>query len=238
MEVDPYELLVRWYLRFNGYLGVENFVLHKTVEGGNVQVGENDILAVRFPNSQELPGFAIQNDPKLRDDDAEVHRLTDFVVAEVKGGGRKTLNNVWQPPADHQKIDRVAYVVRWLGPFSDEALIQKVATELQESHRSLVEPFLFRVVMFARSTQPKLALRQITFNDIAHFLVHVRAPCWQDHGYGARSPHDQWHPFIKELWRIADPQAGADPQVKIQSTLDRLAKAAEQYEEAKRRPNG
>jgi len=54
MEVDPYELLVRWYLRFNGYLGVENFVVQKAVKGGNVQAGESDILAVRFPNSRRI----------------------------------------------------------------------------------------------------------------------------------------------------------------------------------------
>jgi hypothetical protein len=64
MEVDPYELLVRWYLRFNGYLGVENFVVHQTVEGGNVQVGEDDILAIRFPNSRENPGFVLETDTK------------------------------------------------------------------------------------------------------------------------------------------------------------------------------
>jgi len=228
MEVDPYELLVRWYLRFNGYLGVENFVVHQTVEDGNVQVGEDDILAVRFPNSREDPGFPLKTDPQLLDSEAVDHALVDFVGAEVKGGRKDTLNRVWQPPPDPAKIARVAYVIQWLGPFSDEALIQQVATELQASHRSRLGQFLFRVVMFAHKVQPKLSLRQVTFNDIADFFVRVRAPCWQDRGFGARSPHSQWHPFIKELWKIADPQADSDPQVKIQAILERLAKAAEQ----------
>jgi hypothetical protein len=226
--VDPYELLVRWYLRFNGYLGVENFVVHQTVEGGNVQVGESDILAVRFPNSREDPGFALETDPRLLDNEAVDHGLVDFVVAEVKGGRKDTLNSVWQPPPDPAKIARAAYVIQWLGPLSEEALIQQVATELQASHRSRSAQFLFRVVKFAHKARPKLSLRQVTFNDIADFLVRVRAPSWQDRGYGARSPHNQWHPFIKNLWKMADPQSGSDPQLKIQAILEHVAKAAEQ----------
>lgn len=226
MEVDPYEFLVRWYLRFNGYLGVENFVVHQTVESRNKQVGEYDILAVRFQNSQENPGFVIQTDPRLLDkaDRAPV----DFVVAEVKGGRRGSLNKVWQLPANPAKIERVAYVIRWLGPFSDEVLVKKVATELQSSHRSLQGEFLFRVVRFARNVNPKLSLTQITFKDIADFLVRVRAPSWRDQGYGSRSPHNQWPPFIKELWKIADPQACSNPQVKIKAILNYLATAAKQ----------
>lgn len=228
MEVDPYELLVRWYLRFNGYLGVENFVIHQTVEGGNVQVGENDILAVRFPNSREDPGFALETDDRLLDKEAIDHALLDFVVAEVKGGRKDTLNTVWQAPPDPAKIARAAYVIQWLGPLAERASIQQVATELQASHRSRSGQFLFRVVKFAHRVRPNLALRQVTFNDIADFLVRVRTPCWQDRGYGARSPHNQWHPFIKSLWAIADPESSSDPASKIQAILDHVERAAEQ----------
>jgi len=228
MDVDPYELLVRWYLRFNGYLGVENFVVHETVQGGNVQGGETDILAVRFPYSREDPGFALQTDPKLLDTKSVDGGLVDLVVAEVKGRRHDTLNKVWRSPPDAIKIDRVAYIVRWLGPFSDDALIRQVATELQASHRAQHAQFLFRVVLFAQKVQPALSLRQVTFHDIADFLVHVRAPSWQDRGFGARSPHSQWHPLIKEIWKIADPQIGQDPEAKVQAILELLEKAAEQ----------
>jgi hypothetical protein len=49
-----------------------------------------------------------------------------------------------------------------------------------------------------------------------------------DRGFGARSPHSQWHPFIKELWRIADPSATGTPHAKIRAILERLDRAAEQ----------
>ena len=74
-------------------------------------------------------------------------------------------------------------------------------------------------MLFSHRVQPKLSLRQVTFNDIADFVVRVRAPCWQDRGFGPRSPHNQWHPFIKDLWKIADPQ-GPDSQVKVQAILE------------------
>ncbi len=224
-DVDPYELLVRWYLRFNGYLGVENFVVHEPVPGGIQQGGETDVLAVRFPHSRELAGFAIENDPKLIDEEVVRDGLVDFVVAEVKGGANDTLNRVWRPPADTVKSDRVAYLLRWLGPLADEGLIRDAANELQASQRARCGGFLFRLVVFAHQVRSGLSTRQVTFGDIAHFLVHVRAPCWQDRGLGSRSPHDQWHPMVKDLWKLADPQAPLDPDSKIQAILRHLAEA-------------
>ncbi len=228
MEVDPHELVVRWYLRFNGYLAVENFVVHQTVPDGNVQVGETDILAVRFPHSREDPGFQIETDPKLLDRRAADDGLVDFVVAEVKGGQNDTLNKVWRPPPNAAKIERIGYLIRWLGPLAADSVIQAIATRLQASYDTHQGQFLFRVVMFAHKVQPRLSLRQITFHDIATFLVNVRAPSWHGHGFGVRSPHNQWHPFIKEIWKIADPQDGANSGCKIQAIVDRIQKAAEQ----------
>lgn len=40
--------------------------------------------------------------------------------------------------------------------------------------------------------------------------------------------HDQGHPFIKHLWKIADPRSGPDSYVKAQAIIKDLAKAAEQ----------
>lgn len=228
MEVDPHELVVRWYLRFNGYLGVENFVIHQAVQNGNVQVGEDDVLAVRFPSSREDPGFLLETDEHLVDAEAREHGLVDFVVAEVKGGRKDTLNSVWQPPSNPTKVDRVRYLIRWLGPLADDEEINRVSTELQASHRSRSGQYLFRVLLFGRKVQPQLTLPQLTFKDIARFFVCVRAPCWQDRGFGARSPHNQWHPFIKELWTLADPSAPGDQDTKIDSILHRLKSAAEQ----------
>lgn len=227
-EVDPFEVFVRWYLRFNGYLGVENFVVHEVVEGGIRQGSETDVLAVRFPHSREVAGFAIENDLKLLDDEALRDGLVDFVVAEVKSGRDDRLNRVWRPPAEPLKTERVSYLLRWLGPLADEDAIRAAARELQATHRARRNQCLFRVVLFAHELRPEVATRQVTFRDIAHFFVHVRAPCWQDRGFGSRSPHDQWHPLVKHVWRIADPEAPLDSEAKIQAILAYLEAPAGQ----------
>ena len=56
------EMFVRWYLRFNGYFSIENFVVHDagsqpriTRGGGKIpQRTECDLLGVRLPYSKEV----------------------------------------------------------------------------------------------------------------------------------------------------------------------------------------
>ena len=94
---DKYEKLVRWYLRFNGYLTAENYVVHEARNGRVPQGGEFDTLGVRFPFSREhVDQKLIRNDPKLHDTEVSAHHLIDFVIAEVKNGRRNSLNSIWQ----------------------------------------------------------------------------------------------------------------------------------------------
>jgi hypothetical protein len=84
-------------LRFNGYLTVENYVVHEARNGRVPQGGEFDTLGVRFPYSHEhVDQKLIRNDPKLDDADVSAHHLIDFVIAEVKSGKRNSLNGIWQ----------------------------------------------------------------------------------------------------------------------------------------------
>ncbi|MCI0627790.1 MAG: hypothetical protein L0387_40095 [Acidobacteria bacterium] len=225
---DAYETFVRWYLRFNGYLSVENYVLHKPTTSGVSQGGEFDILAVRFPHSREVPGFRIENDRKLLDREAVEKKLIDFVIAEVKGRQKISLNEVWRPPdPDGSKRKKLKYLAAWLGPIDNSVAIRTVASELQAQQRSVSNGFLFRLVYFARrKTQQAVPshVPQITFRDIAEFFVNVRAPCWQDHGMGVRSAHDQWDDLIKRAWEIGDPAQPGSPQEKVASILALLGK--------------
>jgi hypothetical protein len=203
---DPYETFVRWYLRFNGYLAIENFVIHEPSAAGVAQGGESDVIAVRFPYSREEPSFPLRLDERLLSKQAADDRLIDFVIAEVKSGNKKSLNKVWSPPdQDGTKSDRIAYLVRWLGCFEDDATIRTVAQELQTKHQSVRKPYLIRLIYFAREeTQQAVPdeVLQVTFKNIADFFVTVRTPCWQDNGLGVRSAHEQWDPLIKLVWKI------------------------------------
>lgn len=102
MKYNSYksEILARYYLRFNGYFCVENFIVHAgddpTKISGQV-IGnhtETDILAVRHRNSMEVSGnLQIQNDPLLSDDS---NSKIDFLVVEVKTGNENAPNKIWR----------------------------------------------------------------------------------------------------------------------------------------------
>jgi hypothetical protein len=61
----------------------------------------------------------------------------------------------------------------------------------------------------------ELGIPQITFSDIAEFLVKVRIGCWQQSGLGVRSDHQQWDPLIVKAWMLADPQRDVPAAQKI-----------------------
>ena len=80
------EIVAKWYLRFNGYFLVENFILQdgglRNQPGG--QLTDADILAVRFPHTKEI----IKS--KKRDIEVQPHchlqvnnGVTDFIIAEA-----------------------------------------------------------------------------------------------------------------------------------------------------------
>jgi len=153
--MDPYEDFIRWYLRFNGFLTVENFIIHEPdplrpiVPAGT----ETDTLAVRFPHSKEIPGeggapnaltFRISNDDKVFDDEAIAKGLTDFVIAEVKSGQNKGLNKTWtDPDPDGRYLDQVEYLVRWLGASGDEPTISEIARCLRRDYRCVTDSTSF-----------------------------------------------------------------------------------------------
>jgi len=84
------ERVAYWFLRLNGCLTIENFLLHSDVAGG--QKTDADILAVRFPHRAELRAS--------RDPLADHHLFSsdgrlDVIVAEVTTGPCK-LNKAWR----------------------------------------------------------------------------------------------------------------------------------------------
>lgn len=223
---NNYEKLVRWYLRFNGYLTVENFVIHEPQNGRVPEGAEFDTLAVRFPYSREqVQEKLIQNDSRLEDTEASKDKLIDFVIAEVKSGKRNTLNNIWRPNGEAQKVDRVAYLLRWLGALETEEEIAEIAHQLQKNLRARQHSFLFRVVYFSHKKTmqavPK-TVPQITFREIAKFVVDLRTPCWAQYNMGVKSDHEQWDDMIREIWNIGNPQKAGSNSDKVDAILRRV----------------
>jgi hypothetical protein len=223
---DNYEKLVRWYLRFNGYLSIENFVVHEPRNGHVPEGAEFDTLAVRFPYSREqVDQKLIQNDPRLEDCETKRDGLTDFVIAEVKSGKRNSLNRIWHPEEPTQKIKRVAYLLRWLGPLDTDDKIEEVATALQSKLRVRSSSFLFRLVYFAHATTTQavpLTVPQITFSQIAEFVVSLRTPKWKRQGIGVKSQHEQWDEMIRQIWEIGSPENNLSEADKVSAILQLL----------------
>jgi hypothetical protein len=64
---------------------------------------------------------------------------------------------------------------------------------------------------------------QITFREIAEFIVRSRTPCWQGFGLGVRSQHPQWDKLICDIWDIGDPDNHEADEDKVQRILALLS---------------
>ena len=154
-------------------------------------------------------------------------KLTDFVIAEVKSGKRNGLNDIWHPDGGDQRINRVAYLLRWLGSLTTEAEIAEVSGHLQKNLRARRGSFLFRVVYFShantRQAVPAI-VPQITFREIAEFVVRLRTPCWARYDMGVKSNHEQWDDLICEVWNIGNPEKEGSESEKIDAILQVVGK--------------
>ena len=84
------EDLAYWYFRLNGFLTIQNFVVHPN--SGSAQKTEVDIIAARFPYRKELP----ENKTPMQDDECLVLQSEKIriILAEIKVG-RCKLNPSW-----------------------------------------------------------------------------------------------------------------------------------------------
>ncbi len=107
MELNA-ESLAYWYLRLNGFLSIQNFVVHP--DQGRNQETDVDLMAVRFP-------FRSENLIRpMRDDKVfSKHKIPYIVFTEVKAG-RCSLNGPWTKP-ERQNMKRVLHA---LGAFTEK----------------------------------------------------------------------------------------------------------------------
>lgn len=220
---QPTENFVRWYLRFNGYLGVENLIVHEPVPGAVPQGAEFDVVAVRFPFSCEVADFELTRHDKL--EAIEKPGVINVVIAEVKGGKNTKLNDVWMPEPEEAKdklqLNRLEYLVRWLGFCESGEAVESVATDLRRTGRS-DRKHSVRVIYFGTRYSQQADDRKIPMillEDIARWIVCTRAGCWKDKGLANRSCHDQWDPLIKNVWNLADPDLLGSEVEKVRSML-------------------
>ena len=89
-------------------------------------------------------------------------------------------------------------------------------------HRARENGYLFRLVYFSHSKTKQAVpdiVPQITFREIAEFIVRLRTPCWHEFGMGVRSYHEQWDKLIRDIWDIGDPTKAAAEGERVERIL-------------------
>lgn len=166
----PPEKLAYWYFRLNGFLQIENFVVHPGERGP--QRTDADLPAVRFPHRAER----LVDDPDdiMVDDEAHLalsNELIDVAIVEVKTSRRCSLNGPWTQP-DEQNIHRVIAALGCLPP--DQ--IHRSAKDIYNSGLHVSERGLrVRLIAVGRSFNRGLTGRypkvtQLVWNDMLAFI--------------------------------------------------------------------
>jgi hypothetical protein len=210
-ELDSikFEEFVRWFLRLNGYFGIENFIVHaaddpERISGGVVApYTETDTIAVRMRHSQEIAGtLTVANYPPLVDGSQE---RFDVVIAEAKSGNENRPNKVWR----NGSLEPIEYIVRFVGLHKTDNEVAKVAKELSTKYVYEDDECRFRYIVFSRKPNPEYALRGVTYlevQSVINFLVEVRGQCWIEKNIGVASVHQNWNPLINGIFAIANDQ--------------------------------
>jgi len=93
------ERLAYWYFRLNGFMTIENFLVHPET-GSNSRTDVN-ILATRFAYCRENIVRPMIDDPRV----ISCKTFANIIIAEIKTG-TYSLNGPWTEPS-HQNMERV-----------------------------------------------------------------------------------------------------------------------------------
>lgn len=193
----PPERVAYWYFRLNGFLQIENFVVHPKLYGG--QRTDADLIGVRFPFRAER---LIDDPTDLMQDDAKRLQLlpdrTDIVIAEIKTG-RCALNGPWTSE-ESQNIHRVLAAIGSL----PTSIVADAANALYSS-ASFDDPDhpRIRLILVGRETDAAIAekyagITQLTWTEVLSFI-------WQrfDRYKRQKAQVDQWDGAGRLLKKIA-----------------------------------
>jgi hypothetical protein len=152
------ERLAYWYFRLNGFLTIENFVVHSDV--GPRQETEADVLAVRFAQRAENLARPMKDHPKI----AECQTFANVIIAEVTTAQCK-LNGPWT-----RNMHRV---LKALGCVPDSA-IALASEALHDSGRWCDALVTTRVFAIGETIDDKLRItkkQQLTWDEIIRFCI-------------------------------------------------------------------
>jgi hypothetical protein len=147
-RAERFETFVVWYLRFNGYFTVPNFVVHAgddctrlcgDVVGNRTEV---DTIAIRLPYSHEESGTRFPTDRNLLEG---AQGRFDVILAEVKSGKTDSPNKIWR----NGEVTHIQYLLKFLGWHVNEDMISHAARVLSRHYVFEEANFRVRFVIFA-----------------------------------------------------------------------------------------
>jgi hypothetical protein len=164
-QINP-ERLAYWYLRLNGFLTIEDFIVHD--EEGGFQRTDVDLMAVRFPNRKEAfreYGGGLEwmyDDPRFAD-----KRIPFAAFVEVSIGQCK-LNGPWTDPAK----SNMRRAVMALGVISTQKEIHLASETLYEIGQYASNEIELGLITIGDRPNPQLtpSVMQISWREIASFI--------------------------------------------------------------------
>ncbi|MGB9835080.1 MAG: hypothetical protein ACPLPW_08970 [bacterium] len=154
------ERLVYWYLRLNGFLILENFIIHP--DQGYLQRTDADFLGVRFKHRRELLINPMVDDPRVSD----CSTFCNVIIAEVKRG-QCALNCPWTNPSD----ENMHRILRAIGCF-EEREMEDAAIALYQKGHFQNDNITCRLLAFGnrKGELPIAGVPQILFHEVIQFI--------------------------------------------------------------------
>jgi len=200
------EVLVTWYLRFNGFFPLPNFILHDAgvIKSPGQQLTEADILAIRLPFTKEVISAPNGTICTLRDPLLDIHDgTTDFLIGETCSEQCK-FN--WLGKSGKEQRLLFSYAVRRFGFWekSEVAAVVEclIKDRLWERGNARLRLFSFGIRRDTSGTLPN-GIHQIALENTLDYLRSLFSCYGQKpdrRGRNIVSDHGQWHPLIKEIY--------------------------------------
>jgi hypothetical protein len=156
------ERLAYWYFRLNGFMCLENFLVHS--ERGPDNRTDVDLLATRFAYRRENVEFPMKDDPRI----ARCPTLVNVVLAEVKRR-ECALNGPWKN-RDDANMERV---LRAVGCIDDGELLA-AASSLYDRGRWANGLVTLRLFSIGECKDPELLNgldQQIVWSEVIEFCI-------------------------------------------------------------------
>jgi hypothetical protein len=193
----PAAKIAYWYFRLNGFLGIENFVLHP--EGRDEsQRTEADFCGVRFQYRCELN---MEDDAPFKDR----RKSKIIVIAEITKAACK-LNEAWTNP----NKENIQYVLSAIGASphdANDAVAKSLYTHCIYPEPTVDREPLFQMIAVGRTASEDLqrkfpGLLQLELDAMLKFIYQRFAKYRYQ-----KVDHSQWDKFGQVLWGEAEKQS-------------------------------